>query len=652
MKLVTLTQSTEELSELIPLLRELYFDSTLEMLCLVNSEAEARILANPVTHRQLREYCQTPIELDESLKDKALVEAARRSLLEERPDLILWPTRTFLKGALHSIVQLCGIGEYQLGDQAETSLAVIIENLKNVVLRSAPVSPGGVTTLEFLQPHWSKIAEHIQSPCLLQTTPQIAQVCREKFPHMEFHEEASQDLYPTALSLLGLSFSEEPQADIQRIRKLSKNLLSLEPVNSPIRGARYNFCYGLYDSEFALAAPEFDLKTALGEAHFTEIWDNRTGQAGAESPPHPDEKYPAFATTWPAEKREWTAKYEVPPSTNLNIVFCDSGNVAGSVLHHTHAINKFTHSQAWAVANDPHPFIGPQSNQERVFFVQGQTKIDSKLQDILEKADVVVFFEDDDETSSNWPFPLADILKDTPIVHLYIGYRVHSRTPRLARPGRTVLTPLPHVLRMYPDSKFYAGFPPLSLLEEELKPPLSASDGVCRFLHTPSLPHWTTSHYPYHKDTESYIRTARLLKKRHGNKVEFHQVGGWSHQEILRARQQCDVTFNQLRGFHGLSGDEAMFLSRPCVQTFDQLNINRHLEYWGLDVDFPWLNCNRDTLAEIFEKLIESPEQRRAIGEQSREFMLKFFSPQKGILPLLYHCYRAVLGGKPGRGPS
>ena len=132
MKLVTLTTSLEELEELVPLLREFHFYGNFEVLCLVKTRAESEFNANPCSHRRFREYAPEPLAKTETLKEKALVEVARRALLEERPDVILWPTQTFLKSALSNTVRLCGVGEYQLGQGSETSLETIIHNLRQI----------------------------------------------------------------------------------------------------------------------------------------------------------------------------------------------------------------------------------------------------------------------------------------------------------------------------------------------------------------------------------------------------------------------------------------------------------------------------------------------------------------------------------------
>lgn len=649
MKLATLTSNPRELQELLPLMRELYFHGELELISFVNTEAEASSNSLLSTHRRLREYLNPALELDVVLQEKLLLEACRNALQEERPDAILWPSQTYLKGALNTVIRQYGIAEYQLGQRPETNLEDVVGHLRALALATEPVAPGLVKADVALAPHWETLGGLLKSPCLLFTTPALEKVCREKFPAIEFHREPAGEVFPCGLSLFDACFSERPGDRFQKLTENCREVFSLEPVNSPLAGARFNLGYGLYDNEFALAEAELDLKTQFPATHQTEVWASRKGNAGPHSPPHPDGKYPLFFSRWPVHKTDWTERYALPAGERLRIVFADSGNVAGSALHHADAVNRFTESRAWAVTGAPHPFIGPPKSDEHTLFLSQNPDL-SYLKEVLTSADCVVFFEDDDEESPAWSFPMKEYIREAAVVHLYIGYRVHAKTPKLTRPGRLILTPLPHLLKMYPSAEFYAGFAPHLEEAEQETAPLSARDGVCRFLHTPSLPHWTTTRYPYHKDTEAFFRAARRLKAKYGAKVEFHQVGGWSHREVVAARLASDVTFNQLRGFHGLSGDEAMMLGRPCVQAFDQFNINRHLEYWGLDADFPWLTCERENLEKTFETLLLEPDLRREIGSHSREFMRKYFSPRKGILPLLFHCYRAKRGRLRGRG--
>ena len=644
MRLLSLTTSVDELQALIPLLRGLYFQGGIDGLSLVCSGAEADMKANPWVHRRLAEYSSSPIELGQTLDPKEMASAARRAVLEEQPDVVLFPTGSPLASGLTNCLREAGIGEYTVAKgNLLRPLPALIDEIRNRHIASVPRACEGLDPKGYLQGQWDRLGQLIESPCLLLGHKPLVKECRAQMPNVEFHEQPERDSYPQGLALCALSYTEKPAEVLATLRARCQSSLLLEPVNTQLMGGRYTLRYGDYDNEFSFIPAEVDLKEILECPHKASVWSDRSGRAGKRPLPHPDGCSPLFAIELTQPDGCWTDRYRLPQDTKLKIVFADSGNVAGSVLHHAAAVNRYTDSQAWAVTLAPHPLIGAQHDDEQTFFLQGKgSQPSEKLQRVLEEADCFVFFEDDDERSPAWPFPLHEYTEGKAVLHLYIGYRAHQRTPKMQRPGRRILTPLPHILRMYPQATFYAGFPPNELLDIPLTPPRSAEDGICRILHSPSVPHWTTARYPYHKDTEAFLKAARSLKKRYGNRLEIHQVGGWSQAEVIRARQACDITFNQLRGFHGLSGDEAMILERPCVMAFDRSNINRHREYWGFEDDFPWISTNRDRLEKTLAELVDDPGLRAEIGRRSRLFMLKYFSPQKGILPLLFHCYRAI----------
>ncbi len=647
--MLCITTSLSQLQGVVGLLRQLYFDGQVDGLAIVYSRAEFELRANPWITRRLCEYLVTPQCDAQDLRPEEMVAAARSAILQERPEVVLFPENSQLQNSLAPTLKETGIGHLILDAAGETSPTRLAAQLRNAQASSVARPPRGQDAKELMQEHWSRLEETLkdcQGPCLLLGNQALAKECRARFPHLEFHDQATQEQYSQGISLFAMSYLDQPDAALDLLRNRCSRSLILEPVNTQMTGARYTLRYGDYDNEFSFLQAEMDLREILGSEQVTEVWTHRSGKAGPHPLPRPDSHAPLFASRLHLRAGSWTERYRLPEGESLKIVFADSGNVAGSVLHHCKAINEFTDSQAWALTLAPHPLIGKKKSDPHTFFLHESGGRPTPEQErVLQEADVFVFFEDDDERSDAWPFPLEKLVGDKPVLHLYIGYRVHRQAARLQRPGRRILSPLPHLLKMYPQALFYAGFPPQETLELPLSPPLSEQDGICRVLHTPSVPHWTTARYPYHKDTEAFLRAARALKAKFGSKVEFHQVGGWSQKEVLTARQACDITFNQLRGFHGLSGDEAMLLERPCIQAFDRSNINRHREYWGLDTDFPWVTTTPGELESSLETLISDPELRQQIGQRSRAFMLKYFSPQEGILPLLFHCYQAVKGG-------
>ncbi len=495
----------------------------------------------------------------------------------------------------------------------------------NSEVQTCELSPEGV-----LDQHWER---------LLEALPEGPISC----PQRPFGPEGQ----PVAsLHLFELARAEDP---VRTLAEALQNGLPeayfLETINTPLPGHLRRWCYREYDNEFALVSADHDLNELCHQVeglHWAaRILNPGTGCAEGDGPLEAPTGPPLVllrVSSQPISRPAWWEQYQLPPERQLNIVLADSMNMAGSLANHCLTINRYTQHNAIGLCTEEHPWISYPQPECRLKHVSSEP--DSEVMEALEQADGFIFFEDDDETSPKWPIDLRPFVHGKPVVHVYIGYRIHSKVVEMQRPGRTVLTPLPHIMRMVPGAHFYAGFPPASLYDVPLEPPRSESDGVLRVLQTPSMPHKILSRFVYHKDTEAFLAASRLLKERFPE-VEFLQLGGLPHGQILKARQLCDITLNHLRGYISLSGDEALYFKRPLVHAFDRFSINRHKEYWGLETPFPWLTATPHTLPDVFERLIGDPELRRDLGEAGHAFIQDYFAPKLGILPLIWHLAHA-----------
>ncbi|MBI3926749.1 MAG: hypothetical protein HY319_14510 [Armatimonadetes bacterium] len=645
MKILTFTTSADELAPMLPLTREAYFSRRAEAMSIIWGEGEWSLQDNPVIQRYYREFSVDPPP-DRPIADW-IWPAARRALLEERPDLVVVPHSGFVYGQLLELCQGLGVRALVWDSRPPADVGRWLE-AEPPAAAARPARP--LDPERLLEPALGRLLELVpERRSGLAASEGMRRWLQQRTGWVPLEGSG------ITLALFVLAGAEDPARELARLRSTGARLLLVEAVNLPLEG-RWTFRYGDYDNEFARGRASHDLRECLAAtgpagSWSAEILSARPGAAaGAEplGPEAPDGRAPLFlidARPEPWARTPWQERFQAPHEPKRHIVLLDSQNIAGSVLNHAAAINRHTAHQATSVCVSRHPFIEYPPEDCRPIFLDSDPV--EKAREALEQADCLIFFEDDDETSPAWSFDLSSYLEGRGLVHLYVGYRVHQRVAELQRRGRRVLTPLPHLLRMFPQAHFYAGFPPATLDDVELRPPLSSSDGVVRVLHTPSLPHPTLSRYYYHKDTELFLEAARELSSRYSGRAEFWQIGGWPHDRILQSRLDCDITFNQLRGYHGLSGDEAMYLERPMVQAFDQFNINRHREYWGLDAAFPWLSADRNTLTGVLEELILDRTRRQELGRAGRAFMLEYFSPRVGILPLIYHCQQAILCRQP-----
>lgn len=573
--------------DLLPLLEAFAQDGRYEGLCLV-AGPEWQLDACPFPMRSYEEFsghCEP-----ESL---CFLKAARRAILEEKPGLLLTSQSEAQWQALEPLVASLGL-EW----------------------RQCRATIGAPTTRATLQP--------------LAASPRP-----EPLP------ELASDLAP-------LARSPEPEERLLELLRQGRRLNFSEPVNLDFAGARHRFRYRRYDNEFALRAADLDLHQLLSrhlQPHQfrVEVTPQRPGNAGEDPYLEAcDGRMPLFRIEIDPdglEPKPWHQRFADGGQAQLKLLLLDLHNVAGSGMQQAQAIHRYSRSQATVLCQAPHPFIqAPERDCRVLYAAQGWN---SELLQALQEADLLVYWEDDDADTLQWPEAFRQLALQKPSLHLYVGQRVHSQAAQRRARQRTALMGLPHLLRVYPESKFYPGFYPLVLEDLKLRPPLSREDGVVRVLHTPSLPHATQHRYLYHKDTSSYLSAARTLKARHP-KVRFLQMAGVPHRKVLEHRQDCDIAFHQLRGFTGMAGNEALFLGRPTIQATDQENLNRHLEFWGLDCQLPWIEADRSNLTEVLEALILDADRRQEIGENSRRFMLEYMHPGRGIQILLHHALRAI----------
>jgi hypothetical protein len=584
MKVMSISASAAAFRDMLSILQQYYVEGRYEGLSLVAGE-EWSLNAGPFAMRNFEEYSVKP----PGGREWRLA-AARRALLEERPDLLLTSA----------------------GESDWDGLGPLCRQLGCCWVRCQGSVEAEGWTMERLTP-----------PAPQPVPP------RQDAP---------------------LSLAEDPTARLRELLSERTRFEFSEPVNLAFEGSLHRFCYGEYDNEFALAPATHDLSRVLRsqlkpDQFRVTVAPNRTGTAG-DSPylEANDGLIPRFCVEidqagLPA--RHWSDRFADGARAQMRLLLVDLYNVAGSGMQHAQAINRYSKSTAHVLCKEPHPFIEPAGPDCNVVYT-GPGWSD-EIKQLLIQADVLAFFEEDDGETLDWPESFRQIARTKPSLHFYVGQRVHTGVAARQRPDKMVLAALPHILRMYPQSKFYAGFYPPVLEDLQLRPPLSSQDGILRVLHTPSLPHPTLHRYLYHKDTGAFLEAAQVLKARHPT-VQFLQLAGVPHGKILRARQDCDIAFHQLRGFMGMTGNEAMFLRRPCVQAFDRANLNRHLEYWGLDCRFPWLHADRTTLVEVLDRLICDADHRAEVAQDGRFFMLQNFNAQVGIQVYLYYALQAVEG--------
>ena len=115
------------------------------------------------------------------------------------------------------------------------------------------------------------------------------------------------------------------------------------------------------------------------------------------------------------------------------------------------------------------------------------------------------------------------------------------------------------------------------------------------------------------KGTEHVVAACEQLP------VELEIVEGLPHAEARRRYERADIVVDQLNaGWYGLFAIEAMALGKPVVSFLHEEAAARTEEAFGTRV--PVVRATEETLVEALRPLVESAEERRRIGAESRAY--------------------------------
>src|SRR3989440_3040029 len=119
-----------------------------------------------------------------------------------------------------------------------------------------------------------------------------------------------------------------------------------------------------------------------------------------------------------------------------------------------------------------------------------------------------------------------------------------------------------------------------------------------------------------------------------GLDVELDLVEGLRHQEARRRYERADIVVDQLNaGWYGLFAIEAMALGKPVVTALHEDAVARTES--AFDVRLPLVNTTKETLVETLRPLVEMPEERRRIGEESRAYVEQVHDADRNAVRLL-----------------
>lgn len=303
----------------------------------------------------------------------------------------------------------------------------------------------------------------------------------------------------------------------------------------------------------------------------------------------------------------------------MNIVMLCHNDPAGVALGFANAINRHTPHRCRVVTTETRY----QCRFAEDLHVPALDAFD-EVEEVLRRADVLHSHVGADESMRLGPLRVADYARGKLLVHHHHGepplrsdsasYRARYR----ASP-RPVLVSTPDLLRLLPDATWMPNPVPLWDVRYLPAPRAPRAGGPLRVVQCPTRREL--------KDTELFLRTVAELRA-DGVPLEPVLIENEAHDACLRRKRTCDVVFDHLQGYYGVSSLEGLAQGLPVIAGLDRWNESHIRSFTGAD-RLPWVVARgAEGLARALRRLALDPVERRAIGEASRMWMETHWSEE------------------------
>jgi glycosyltransferase involved in cell wall biosynthesis len=237
-------------------------------------------------------------------------------------------------------------------------------------------------------------------------------------------------------------------------------------------------------------------------------------------------------------------------------------------------------------------------------FVRGQLVQWRTLARLLPRTDVFHFYFGLTLVPKSLQFPILRTFGKKSIYH-FLGSDIRGKTLEELAYGKRADARVVgsfDAIRWVPDAEVIP--PGLDLSSYDPVPPSDRPRPLV--VHAPSD--------RVRKGTEHVVRACEQLG------IELDVVEKLPHEEARKRYERADIVVEQLNaGWHGVFGLEAMALGKPVVTYLKDDVVRRTEEAFGVRV--PIVSATKDTLAERLRPLVDSPEERRRIGAESRAYV-------------------------------
>lgn len=304
----------------------------------------------------------------------------------------------------------------------------------------------------------------------------------------------------------------------------------------------------------------------------------------------------------------------------MNILMLSTNDPAGVAINFAKAVNEHTEHTCRLITTETRYNVRFPVDIHVPDIVDGNF---DEIERLLKTSDIIHFHMANDEHMKIGPLTPADYIEGKTIVHHHHGEPLFRADPgsfakREERLGRKALVSTPDLHKMYPASTWIPN--PIPIENGRYLPRKRAGDNRERAI--------TVGHSPTRKDlknTDEFVRAIDELQK-DGVNIRSTIIEKTPHPICLRMKGECDIFFDHMQGYYGVSSLEALSQGTPTIAGLDEWNIERLKDFTGASC-LPWVIARTEgELKDAIRWLVANPEKRGEIGEKSRRWMEEYWT--------------------------
>jgi hypothetical protein len=223
---------------------------------------------------------------------------------------------------------------------------------------------------------------------------------------------------------------------------------------------------------------------------------------------------------------------------------------------------------------------------------------------LLPQTDIFHFYFGLTLVPKSLQFPILRATRKKSVLH-YLGSDIRGKAPQQLAFGRRADAQIVgsyDAIRWVPEAEVVP--PGIDLSEYVSAPPSGSARPVV--VHAPS--------HRGRKGTEHVVAACEHLP------VELELIEGLHHDEARERYRRADIVVDQLNaGWYGIFAIEAMALAKPVVSFLHEEAVARSEDAFGVRV--PIVRATKETLVDVLRPLVESADERRRVGSESRVYV-------------------------------